>query len=245
MVVSGGLGATPVWVDGAGIPIDDELVEGVFEVTGLVRQSEKTATVGFVFREKPRRVAVSIQPVGSEQLTLRNGDVTVQRQRRLPDGIAPRPRVAEPQLGKDMQVGGFRSTVVDGDPDQDVRWRVLRVFRDHIEVAVAFKHAAIDKLELRILFSTASILLDESGVRKLLLRVLVEAFQVRMRGRRVQVVVGLLDVFAMVPLAVGQAKQPFLQDRVASVPQGDSETEDLLLVTDAHDAVLAPPVGAP
>src|SRR5438552_19052490 len=41
-------------------------------------------------------------------------------------------RIAEPQLGKDMQVGGFRSAVVDGDPDEDVRWRVLRVFRDHI-----------------------------------------------------------------------------------------------------------------
>src|SRR5206468_1695630 len=79
---------------------------------------------------------------------------------------------------------------------------------------------------------------------KLLLGVLVEAFQIRMGRRRVEVVVGLLDVFAMVPLTVGQAKQPFLQDRVASVPQGDSETERLLLVADAHDAVLAPSVGA-
>ena len=51
MVVSGSLGAELLWVDGAGIPIDDELVEGVFEVTGLARQSEETVTVGFVFRE--------------------------------------------------------------------------------------------------------------------------------------------------------------------------------------------------
>ena len=121
MVVSGGLGAALLWVDGAGIPIDDELVKGVFEMAGWLRQSEETATVGFVLREEPRRVAVSIQPVGSQQLTLRNGDVTVQRQLRLANGIAPRPRVAEPQLGQDIQVGGFRSTVVDGDPDQDVR----------------------------------------------------------------------------------------------------------------------------
>src|SRR5207249_3182072 len=143
-----------------------------------------------------------------------------------------------------MQVGGYGSTVVDGDPDQDVRRRVLRVFRDHIEVTVAFEHAGVGQLELRILFAAPSILLYEVGVRKLLLRVLVEGFEVRMRRRRVHVVVALLDVFAVVPLAVGEAKQPFLQDRVASVPQGDSETERLLLVADAHDAVFTPTVGA-
>src|SRR5262245_37956016 len=102
MVVSGGLGPPPPWVDGGGIPINDELVKRVLEVTGLVRQSEETATVGLVLREQPRRVALSIQPVGSQHLTLCNSDVTVQRQLRLMDGIAPRPCVAEPQLRKEM-----------------------------------------------------------------------------------------------------------------------------------------------
>ena len=86
-----------------GLPIDDELVEGVLEVTVRIRQSEQSAAVGVVLREEPRRVAVAIQPVGSQQLALRNGDVAVQRQLRLADGIAPRPRVAEPQLRQDMQ----------------------------------------------------------------------------------------------------------------------------------------------
>ena len=201
------------------VPIDDELVERVLEVTARLRQSEQTATVGLVLREEPRRVAVAIQPIGSQQLALRDDDVAVQRQLRLADGIAPRPRVAEPQLRQHMHVGGFRSAVVDGDPDQDVRRRVLRVFRDHIEVAVAFEHAAVDQLELRIVFAAPSILVDELSVRKRLLGVLVEALQIRMGRRRVEVVVALLDVLAVVPFAVGQAEQPFLQDRVAPVPQ--------------------------
>ena len=65
-----------------------------------------------------------------------------------------------------------------------------------------------------------------------------------MRRRRVQVVVALLDVFAVVAFAVGQAKQPLLQDRVLPVPQRQGKTEDLLIVADAEQAVLTPAVGA-
>jgi len=64
-------------------------------------------------------------------------------------------------------------------------------------------------------------------------------------GRRaVEVEVVLLHVLAMVRLAVGQAEQPFLEDGVLPVPQGQAETELLLVVGDARDAILAPAVGS-
>ena len=64
-------------------------------------------------------------------------------------------------------------------------------------------------------------------------------------GRRaVEVEVVLLDVLAVVALAVGQAEEPLLEDRVLAVPQGQGEAEPLLVVGDAGDAVLAPAIGA-
>src|SRR5262249_7189068 len=59
-----------------------------------------------------------------------------------------------------------------------------------------------------------------------------------------QVVVDLLDVLTVVALAVGQAEQALLQDRVVAVPQCQRQAEALLVVADAGDAVLAPAVGA-
>ena len=37
------------------------------------------------------------------------------------------------------------------------------------------------------------------------------------------VIIQFLDVLAVVALAVGQAEQPLLQDRVAAVPQRDAQ----------------------
>src|SRR5438034_6597252 len=95
-----------------------------------------------------------------------------------------------------------------------------------------------------MVFAPPPVFLDELSVRKLLVGILVQRLEVRVRGRGVEVVVALLDVFAVVSLAVRQAKQPFLQNRVASVPQRERKTQDLLVVADAEDPVLAPPVRA-
>src|SRR5262249_61434408 len=62
--------------------------------------------------------------------------------------------------------------------------------------------------------------------------------------RGVEVVVKLRDVPAVVALAVGQAEQPLLEDRVLPVPQGNAQAEQLLLVAQPSQAVLAPAVGA-
>jgi len=41
-----------------------------------------------------------------------------------------------------------------------------------------------------------------------------------MRGRRVEIEIVLLDVLAVVALAVGELKKPFLNDGISPVPQG-------------------------
>ena len=65
-----------------------------------------------------------------------------------------------------------------------------------------------------------------------------------MGRRRVEVEVVLLHILAVVAFAVGQSEEPLLEDGVLPVPQGQAETEVLLVIGNAGDAVLAPPVGA-
>src|SRR5262249_53621792 len=62
-------------------------------------------------------------------------------------------------------------------------------------------------------------------------------------GGGVEVIVQLLDVLAVVALGVGEAEEPFLEDGVAAVPQGEGEAEPALAVADAQQPVLAPAVG--
>src|SRR5271165_6475686 len=64
-------------------------------------------------------------------------------------------------------------------------------------------------------------------------------------GRRaVEVKVVFFDILAVVALAVGQAEQPLLQYRVLAVPQGEGETQPLVVVAKTGEAVLTPVVGA-
>ena len=48
----------------------------------------------------------------------------------------------------------------------------------------------------------------------------------------------------MVALAVGQAEEPFLEDRVLAVPEREGEAEPLLVVGDPGQSVFAPAIGA-
>ena len=86
--------------------------------------------------------------------------------------------------------------------------------------------------------------LDQVGVRVGRLRILVEVLHVRVGRRAVEVEVVLLDVLAVIALAVGQAEEALLEDRVLAVPQRQGEAEPLLVVGDAGQAVLAPAIGA-
>ena len=60
-------------------------------------------------------------------------------------------------------------------------------------------------------------------------------------GRRaVEVEIVFLHVLAVIALAVGQAEQALLEDRVLAVPEREREAEPLLVVGDAGQPVLAP-----
>ena len=118
----------------------------------------------------------------------------------------------------------------------------LGVLDEDVEVAVLGEDAGVDQLELGILLAAAAVLLDQSAVGELRLRILVEHLHVRVRRRRVEVEVVLLHVLAVVALVAGEAEQALLEDRVAPVPERQGEAQVLRRVADAGEAVLVPAV---
>ena len=156
----------------------------------------------------------------------------------------PGPGIPEPDCGQEMQIRGFFSPIVDGDPDQDVFMRGFGIFDEDIEITLILKDTGVPQFKFRIVFAPSLVFLDESGIRKGGLRVLVEVFHVRMRGRRVQIKIIFFDIFAVVALVAGEAEQSFLQDRVTAIPQRQGKTDELVAVANAAQAVFSPAIGA-
>jgi len=129
---------------------------------------------------------------------------------------------------------------MDGDLDQEVFGRPLGVLDEHVEVAVLVEHARIEQLVLHVVPAPAAARLHEVGVRVGRLRILVEVLHVRMGRRAVEVEVVFLNVLAVIALAVGQAEQALLEDRVLAVPEGQREAEPLLVVGNPRQTVFTP-----
>ena len=158
--------------------------------------------------------------------------------------VPPTPGVAEPQGGQRPACRFLGAAVHDRDTDQDVLLIRLGVLDEHVEVAALVEDAGVEQLVLGIVVAAPLRLRHQLPVGERGLRVLVEHLQVAVRGRAVQVEVALLDVLAVVALDAGQAEQPLLEDRVASVPQRDGEAQVLGAIADAGQAVLVPAVRA-
>src|SRR5262249_43800284 len=60
--------------------------------------------------------------------------------------------------------------------------------------------------------------------------------------RAVEIEVILFNVFAVIALTSGDAKQPLLENGIFSIPQGESKTDHLMTVGDAGNAVFIPAV---
>ncbi len=157
---------------------------------------------------------------------------------------APGPRVAKPERRQQMKRRRVRPAIGDRDAHEHIIGRCFGVFGHDVEVAVLVEDAGVGELKFRFAFAAAAVLLDEPGIGKLALRILVERLHVRMGRRRVEIVVTLLDVLAVVAFRAGQAEQPLFENRIAAVPKCQSEAEPALAIGEAEQPVLAPAVGA-
>ena len=142
-----------------------------------------------------------------------------------------------------MERSCFFPQVADADLDAHVVGGFLRVFHEHIAVAVVVEDARIQQFVLRLCLAAQAIGDDKIVIGISRVRVLVEILHVGVGRGAVEIEIVFLDVLAVVAFAVGQAEQPFLEDRVLAVPEGQGKTQDLMVIADPCESVLPPTVG--
>ena len=158
--------------------------------------------------------------------------------------VEPAPGVAKPELRQNMDLGRIGAAIAHRHLHQDVVGRRFGIFDIDVEIAVGVEDAGVDDLELRLLARAPRVLLHQMRIGKFRLGIFVEHMRVAVGRRRIEVVVELLDVLAVIALAIAEAEHPLLQDRVLAVPERQADAEALLVVAKPGDAILAPAIGA-
>src|SRR5262245_1929377 len=143
-----------------------------------------------------------------------------------------------------MELRRFGPAIDGANANPEVLGRRLGIFDEHVEIPALRERAGVEQLVLRLRLRAAPVRLYEVRVRVCPLRILVEVLHVRMRRSSVEVEVVLLDVLAVISLAIRQAEEALLQDRIASVPKGKGETQPLFIVREAGEPVFSPEVRA-
>ena len=241
------LGAVQFGVDGVLVPVDDGVDNAVFAVGLLIGLIEGPLSIGFIFGEQKINHAFAVEKSLPKE-TMPSGDGPHVRacsedlQLRFLFLATPRPGVAKPKGRQHMDLRRLWAPVADSDLDQDVLRLDLGVLDEDVKVPVLIEDACVEQFILGGLFVACPVGFDDGPVRVLGLRILVEILHVRVSWRAVEVEVILLDVLAVIPLAVAQSEQPFLEDRIAPVPLRQREAEQLAAIGDTGEPVLAPPV---
>ena len=83
----------------------------------------------------------------------------------------PRPGIARPELGNDVENGFVAAAVGRHDFHQNVVGSGLGISDLDVEVAIVVEHSGVDQFELGIARSAAAVLLDQLRIGKLGLRI--------------------------------------------------------------------------
>ena len=137
--------------------------------------------------------------------------------------------------------GRLLGPVVRGhDRHVEVGGRGLGIGHVDGPVAPLVEDAGVHELELEIPETAARVLLDETLVGELRLRVVVAPLEQGVARQPLQIPPVLLGVLAVVALGPREPEHALLEDRVAPVPQGETEAQLVANVGDPRHAVLVP-----
>ena len=247
-VVGSGLGAGLGRVHALAAGVHHAFVDAVLDVWVLIPSAVEALEVGLVFGEQQRGRAFTVEPAPPVELLLQFERGALRRRRRLHlragRVVAPRPAIAEPQRGQQMQGRAVGTAVHRRDAHQQLFHRGLGVLHEDVEVAVLSEDPGVEQFELGVVAGAPLVLLQQAGIGELRLRILVEHLHVGVRGRVVQVEVVLLDVLAVVALVGAEAEETLLENGIALVPQRQGQADLLVAVADAGQAVLVPAIDA-
>jgi hypothetical protein len=141
-----------------------------------------------------------------------------------------------------MDSSGLRSPVVNGDLHQDIVDLRFGIFDVTIEIAVIVEHACVKQLIFRAC-SVFFVFFHQFQIRECFLWVFVEESAIGMGRRGIKMEIELFHVLAVVAFSIGQTKESLFQYRVFPVPECRRKAQDLVAVTKAADAFLAPAIG--
>jgi hypothetical protein len=152
--------------------VDDVLVEGVLDVGRGVGGAEDPLGVGFVLGEKELGIGSDVQVAAPEVVLIERHELppVLAGPGRREGALAvrpPRPCVAEPHGGQQVDARRFRAAVLDRDLDEDVLRTRLRVLDEDVEVAALGEDARVEQLVLGILDRAPAVLLDQLPLRVL------------------------------------------------------------------------------
>src|SRR5215470_13227077 len=138
----------------------------------------------------------------------------------------------------------FRAAISNRQANKNVVFRSFRVFGKNVEIPIVVKNAGVDQLELWCAQAVSTIFLNQPCVWIFAQRIFVEGFHVRMRRRRVDVVIKLLYILAVVALRARQSEEALLQDWIFRVPKRERETKSALPIGDTQQSVFTPAISA-
>src|ERR1700735_1884724 len=136
-------------------------------------------------------------------------------------------------------------TAVPGSyANENIFRRGFGVFHEDVKVSIFGEDSGIHQFVLGLQARPLCIFLNKLIVRKCSVRVFVEALQIRACRRGIEIKIVFLYVLAMISLGAGEAEKAFLQDRVFLIPERNSETDVLVPIAEAGNAVFAPAISS-
>src|SRR6516225_7901768 len=117
-----------------------------------------------------------------------------------------------------MKWGRLLTPVSGGNKYEEIFRRCFGVFHPYVEIPVIAEDTGIEQLELGVVPAAPAVLLQQTYIGKLLLRILIQIFHVGMSRRAVEIKVIFLGVLAVIALVARQSEDPFLQKGVPFVP---------------------------
>ena len=236
-------------INGVGMTSHEVVADPVLDPRARIAGAEEAFVVGFVFGEQQFVFVDGVEREGADLgMAGVDGRRTHRALAKLEFGAhgagLPRPVVAKPQ--RRQQVQGVRGggTIGRTDAYEDVFGLTLGVFDGEVEIFVAIEYAGIEQLVFGVCARPATVLFDEVGVRKGVMRILVEHLHVRVRRHVIEVEIVFLDVLAVIAFVSGEPEKPLLDYRIFAVPYRQRETQMLVDVGDAGDSVFAPTIRA-
>ena len=142
-------------------------------------------------------------------------------------------------VGSTCRVCPRAAGIAGSELDHEILRRLLCVVAGDVP-ETGVEHAGVGKLVLGLELAAALVLGEEIVVGKSQLGIQIAPAHPRVRRCRIDVPPVFLGVLAVVSLRTGQSEDPLLEDGIDAVPERECEAEQLVLVTDRAEPLLAP-----